>query len=90
MEMESYMTAPTRDTARPANSDIRSLISMQGFADIWGTTYNNVKTLMCRNPERLPEHIRIGRKVYFRPEDVENWIEAQRRQGPLRSKKEAA
>lgn len=56
--------------------DSASLIREEELADRWDTSKNHIRRLRVRGD--LP-HVRIGRFVRFRPEDVQAYLDAHRR-----------
>ena len=53
------------------------LMNQKEVAEILGTSVAVLNTLRCRGTLDLP-YCRMGRKILYRPKDVEKWIKARR------------
>ena len=76
---ERLAAAPTLHQALPPESSDPKLLDVQGAA-----SYLGVSTGAVRNPvaQRNVEHYKIGRRVMFRPEDIDRYVDQNKRELP--------
>jgi len=61
------------------------LLRMEDLARLLGDkSVEALRVQRHRNPETLPPAIKIGKRVFFDPRDVEAWIEERRENGDPR------
>jgi predicted DNA-binding transcriptional regulator AlpA len=67
---------------------IMDILNVPTLAEMLGMTPQSLYARRCRDPESLPQAIRVGRRLIWRHETVERWlIELESSQnGPSRQK----
>ncbi len=51
------------------------VLTVEDLADLLRMTKESLYTRRCRDPRSLPQAIRIGRRLVWRRETVERWLE---------------
>jgi hypothetical protein len=62
------MNAPS-----PSLSELEPLLSIRDAAPFLGKTVSSVKADISRNPESLPDFVKVGRNIYFLPSLIRAW-----------------
>ncbi len=50
------------------------VLNVSAFAEMLGMTRQSLYARRCRDPESLPPAIRVGRRLLWRRETVEQWL----------------
>ena len=53
---------------------IEPLMTLAEMARVLGRTPVALRTIRARDPQRLPPAIKLGNRLYWRPETVRQWL----------------